>query len=121
MIDKDEGRPKVAKNMGAIHTLNPATAAGTLREMTKEHHGDIDGFDVVVEAVGVSATFEICQELVGKGGSIANVGVHCAKVDLSLEKLWGKGIRKSSFEKDQDRNAYFLRFPLRDYNGFGKH
>lgn len=36
-----------------------------------------------------------CQDLVGKGGAIANVGVHGAKVDLRLEELWGRGIRKS--------------------------
>jgi alcohol dehydrogenase len=96
MIDKDEGRLKVAKKMGATHTINPDTVQGSLKEATKEHHAEIDGFDVVVEAVGVPATFKACQELVGKGGAIANVGVHGAKVDLALEKLWGRGILTST-------------------------
>ncbi|PVH88097.1 GroES-like protein [Cadophora sp. DSE1049] len=93
MIDKDEGRLKVAKKMGATHTVNPDSAKGGLKAATKEHHGEIDGFDVVIEAVGVPATFSACQDLVGKGGAIANVGVHGAKVDLRLEELWGRGIQ----------------------------
>jgi len=93
MIDKDEGRLKVAKKMGATHVVNPENGKGSLKELTKEHHGEIDGFDVVVEAVGIPATFAACQELVGKGGAIANVGVHGAKVDLHVEKLWGRGIQ----------------------------
>ena len=57
MIDKDEGRLKVAKRMGATHTVNPDSAKSGLKAATKEHHGEIDGFDVVIEAVGVPATF----------------------------------------------------------------
>lgn len=95
VIDKDQRRLDVAKKMGATHTINPDTTK-TLREMTKEYHGEIDGFDVVIEAVGVPATFVACQDLVGKGGAIANVGVHGAKADLHLENLWGRGISKSS-------------------------
>jgi alcohol dehydrogenase len=42
--------------------------------------------------VGVPATFLLCQELVGPGGIIANMGVHGVKVDLHLELLWSKNI-----------------------------
>jgi len=96
MIDKDESRLKVAKTMGATHTVNPDSAKTSLHERTKEHHGEIDGFDVVIEAVGLPATLEACQDLVGKGGAIANVGVHGAKCDLHMEKLWIRGISESS-------------------------
>lgn len=34
------------------------------------------GVDVAIEAVGVHATFDICQKIVSAGGNIANVGVH---------------------------------------------
>ena len=95
VIDKDQGRLDAAKKMGATFTINPDTTK-SLKEATKDFHGEIDGFDVVIEAVGIPATFEACQELVGKGGAIANVGVHGAKADLHLEKLWGRGIRKST-------------------------
>jgi alcohol dehydrogenase len=42
--------------------------------------------------VGVPATFLLCQELVGPGGIIANMGVHGVKVDSHLELLWSKNI-----------------------------
>jgi alcohol dehydrogenase len=50
------------------------------------------GVDVAIEAVGVAATFELCQEIVGAGGHIANIGVHGASVTLHLEKLWSQNI-----------------------------
>ena len=42
------------------------------------------GVDTAIEAVGVPATFQLCQDIVGPGGAIANVGVHGAKVDLHV-------------------------------------
>lgn len=92
MIDKDQKRLDTAKKLGATHTVD-ASKGETLKEMTKDYHGEIDGFDVVIEAVGVPETFEACEELVGLGGAIANIGVHGAKVDLHMEKLWGRGIQ----------------------------
>ena len=50
------------------------------------------GVDTAIEAVGIPATFELCQEIVAPGGVIANVGVHGAKADLHLEKLWSQNI-----------------------------
>ena len=50
------------------------------------------GVDTAVEAVGIPATFELCQSLVAPGGKIANVGVHGCKADLHLERLWSQNI-----------------------------
>jgi alcohol dehydrogenase len=50
------------------------------------------GVDTVIEAVGLPATFELCQEIVAPGGTIANIGVHGTKVDLHLESLWDRNI-----------------------------
>ena len=50
------------------------------------------GVDTAIEAVGIPATFEMCQEIVAVGGVIANIGVHGAKADLHLEKLWDRNI-----------------------------
>ena len=50
------------------------------------------GVDTAIEAVGVPATFELCQDLVGPGGVIANIGVHGRKVDLHLDRLWSQNI-----------------------------
>ncbi len=50
------------------------------------------GVDTAIEAVGVPATFKLCQELVDPGGVIANIGVHGQKVELHLERLWSQNI-----------------------------
>ena len=46
----------------------------------------------MIEAVGIPATFELCQQLVAPGGIVANIGVHGEKVDLHLESLWDRNI-----------------------------
>ena len=48
--------------------------------------------DTAIEAVGVPATFVLCEDIVAPGGVIANVGVHGSKVDLHLETLWAQNI-----------------------------
>ena len=50
------------------------------------------GVDVAIEAVGVPATFDICQAILAPGGRLANVGVHGVAVTLHLEKLWDRNI-----------------------------
>jgi alcohol dehydrogenase len=42
--------------------------------------------------VGIPATFELCQNIIAPGGTIANIGVHGTKVDLHLERLWSQNI-----------------------------
>ncbi|EYE91999.1 zinc-dependent alcohol dehydrogenase family protein [Aspergillus ruber CBS 135680] len=88
MVDVDEARLEQARAMGAqtVNTRAP-DAKETLDRLT-----DGQGFDSVIEAVGIPATFEQAQELVAVGGSIANVGVHGVKVDLHIEKLWDRNI-----------------------------
>src|SRR6478752_745765 len=84
MIDLDDNRLGLARQFGATQTINSAdgTAAKTVKTLTGGR-----GVDTVIEAVGVPATFLLCQELVGPGGVIANIGVHGVKVDLHLELL----------------------------------
>jgi alcohol dehydrogenase len=50
------------------------------------------GVDTTIEAVGVPATFVLCEDIVAPGGTIANVGVHGIKADLHLERLWSQNI-----------------------------
>ncbi|MFL9899549.1 zinc-binding dehydrogenase [Paraburkholderia fungorum] len=88
-IDLDDNRLSVAKTFGATDTINSSggTAVDDVMALT---HGR--GVDVSIEAVGIPATFAICEGIVGAGGTIANVGVHGTKVDLHLEKLWAHNI-----------------------------
>jgi alcohol dehydrogenase len=89
MIDLDDNRLEVAKTFGATATVNSADgkAVKAVMDLT-----DKRGADCVIEAVGIPATFALCQELVSPGGIIANIGVHGAKVDLHLETLWDRNI-----------------------------
>ena len=48
--------------------------------------------DVVIEAVGVPATFELALELVRPVGRVANIGVHGKPVTPYLERLWSRDV-----------------------------
>jgi len=89
MIDLDEARLAVAKRLGATATVNSGDgkAAEAVMKLTKGL-----GVDTAVEAVGIAATFELCQQIVAAGGTIANIGVHGGKADLFLDKLWDRNI-----------------------------
>lgn len=88
MIDTDDNRLAVAATFGATHIIN------NVKENAVEKVKRIAarGADTVIEAVGIPATFELCELLVAPGGTIANIGVHGKKVDLHLENLWAHNI-----------------------------
>ncbi len=90
MIDLDDGRLAIAKRFGATSTIN--SSDGKAVEAVMKLTSGL-GVDTAIEAVGVAATFELCQQIVAAGGTIANIGVHGVKVDLHLEKLWDRNIR----------------------------
>jgi alcohol dehydrogenase len=89
VVDLDEHRLEVAKGLGATAVVNSSDgkAAEKIMKMT-----DGVGVDTAIEAVGVPATFELCEQIVAPGGRIANIGVHGRKVDLHLEQLWDRNI-----------------------------
>lgn len=89
MIDLDDNRLEVAKRFGATKIIN--STDGKAVEALMQLTGD-RGVDTAIEAVGIPATFELCQQIVAPGGVIANIGVHGVKVDLHLEKLWDRNI-----------------------------
>ncbi len=89
VIDLDDNRLKVAAHFGATHTVN--SSDGNTAEKVKQLTAG-RGVDTAIEAVGIPATFGLCQELVAAGGTIANIGVHGKKVDLHLETLWDRNI-----------------------------
>jgi alcohol dehydrogenase len=89
MVDLDDNRLAGAKRFGATALVNSTDgqAAATIMNMTDEK-----GADTVIEAVGIPATFELCEAIVAPGGTIANIGVHGTKVALHLERLWDRNI-----------------------------
>jgi len=89
MIDLDDNRLAVAKRFGATATVN-SSAADAAQQVMKLTGGR--GVDTAIEAVGIPATFSLCEDIVAAGGTIANVGVHGIKVDLHLERLWSHNV-----------------------------
>jgi alcohol dehydrogenase len=89
MIDLDDNRLRVAKKFGATDIVNSSDgkAIDTVMQLT-----DKRGVDSAIEAVGVPATYSICEGIIAPGGNIAVLGVHGVKVDLHLERLWSHNI-----------------------------
>lgn len=89
MIDQDDNRLGVARTFGATHIINSANenAVEKVMSLTKSK-----GVDAAIEAVGIPATFELCEAIVSAGGRIANIGVHGKSVTLHLETLWSHNI-----------------------------
>ena len=88
MIDLDEHRLEMAKKFGATHTINSGNEDAVKRILAETK----DGVDVAIEAVGMPATFDICQKIVRPGGRVANIGVHGKPVDLQIQNLWIQNI-----------------------------
>jgi alcohol dehydrogenase len=103
MIDLDDRRLQAASRFGATQIVN--SADGKAAEKVKALTGGL-GVDAAIEAVGVPATFLLCQDIVAPGGIIANVGVHGTKVDLHLERLWSQNIAITTRLVDTITNQY---------------
>lgn len=89
VIDLDENRLEVAKQFGATDVVNSSREDAVAAVMALT---DQLGVDTSIEAVGIPATFAVCESIVTAGGNIANVGVHGTKVDLHLETLWAHNV-----------------------------
>ena len=89
VIDLDDNRLEVARSFGATSVVNSSDGKAVERVMAQTSQ---QGVDVAIEAVGVPATFDICQSIIAPGGRIANVGVHGKPVELHLERLWSYNI-----------------------------
>ncbi|WP_189310408.1 zinc-dependent alcohol dehydrogenase family protein [Streptomyces brasiliensis] len=87
-IDLAPARLEAARRFGA-------DAVADVHEAPRQLVTDLTdglGADVVIEAVGVPDTFELCTRLVRPGGHVANVGVHGKPATLHLEDLWIKNV-----------------------------
>ena len=89
MIGRNDHRLEVARSLGATKVLNSSDGKAVEQVMSLT---DGTGVDVAIEAVGLPATFDICQAIIAPGGRIANVGVHAKPVEFHLERLWSSNI-----------------------------
>lgn len=87
-VDPAKTRRDAATEFGAHRTFAPDEDVVTaVRDLT-----DGLGADVVIEAVGQPQTFELCTEIVRRGGHVANIGVHGAPATLHVETLWSRNV-----------------------------
>jgi alcohol dehydrogenase len=89
MVDTDDNRLEVAQKLGATESANNDAGKAAERVMVLTAGR---GVDVAIEAIGIPASFDICQAVVTAGGHIANIGVHGKPVQLNLDKLWDHNI-----------------------------
>ncbi|MFJ4467448.1 zinc-dependent alcohol dehydrogenase family protein [Streptomyces sp. NPDC089424] len=87
-VDLAASRLDAAKQLGA----DAVADAGESPEQLIADLTDGLGGDVVVEAVGVPESFELCTRMVRPGGHVANIGVHGRPATLHLEDLWIKNV-----------------------------
>ena len=89
MLDLDDHRLEIARRLGATAIVKSSDghAADAVLKLTGGR-----GVDTAIEAVGIPATFEMCEQIVAPGGTIANIGVHGKPVALHLERLWDRNI-----------------------------
>ena len=106
VIDPAEPRRDAAKSIGADVVLDAELepALEVVRSMTSGL-----GADVVMEAVGIPDTFEMCTELVRPGGRVANIGVHGAPATIHLETLWIKNVTITTGLVDTSTTPRLLR------------
>jgi alcohol dehydrogenase len=84
-VDLDDNRLAFARKFGADEIVN--ASSGNVVERILALTGG-RGVDCAIEAVGVPQSFAIAEGVIAAGGTLAVLGVHGAKVDLHLEKLW---------------------------------
>jgi alcohol dehydrogenase len=88
VVDPSDTRCTAALDLGA----DAAFSAPEQAEAWVEAETGGRGADVVIEAVGVPESFELCTRLVRPGGHVANVGVHGRPATLHLEALWDRDV-----------------------------
>lgn len=113
VIDKAQRRLDAAKLFGADIVVTPdGDPLEVVRAVT-----DGLGADVVIEAVGNPAAFEMCTTLVRPGGHVANIGVHGKPVTLHLEDLWIRNITLTTGLVDTSSTATLLKMLAGDQLG----
>ncbi|MFJ7333188.1 zinc-dependent alcohol dehydrogenase family protein [Streptomyces sp. NPDC101110] len=104
-VDLADSRLEAARRFGA-------DAVASVRDQPEQLVDDLTGgmgADVVVEAVGVPESFEMCTRMVRPGGRVANVGVHGRPATLHLEDLWIKNVTITTGLVDTSSTPMLLR------------
>lgn len=84
-VDVNEHRLATSQRLGATDIVNnqDGTAVAQIMKLTNGR-----GVDVAIESIGLPIGFEICEQIICGGGTIAMLGVHGESVTLHLEDMW---------------------------------
>lgn len=104
-VDLAASRLAAARHLGADATASAQEEPERLVEDLTEGLGA----DVVIEAVGVPESFEMCTRMVRPGGHVANIGVHGKPAVLHLEDLWIKDVTITTGLVDTHSTPMLLR------------
>ena len=90
VIDLDDTRLELARNLGATGTFNsnngdPISEIGTLTSGR--------GADIALECVGISSTVKLAMDAVRKGGAVTLVGNVTPRVEIGLQSAVTRQIR----------------------------
>ncbi|MER6573260.1 zinc-dependent alcohol dehydrogenase family protein [Streptomyces sp. NPDC001093] len=104
-VDMAPARLEAARRLGADAVADAREEPGQLvADLT-----DGLGADVVMEAVGVPESFELCTRMVRPGGHVANIGVHGRPATLHLEDLWIRNVTITTGLVDTSSTPTLLR------------
>jgi len=89
VVDVDDYRLALAQKLGATAVINNRDnqAKAKILALTNGR-----GVDTAIEAVGHPLTCKLVQEIIGMGGTIANIGVYSESAELHKQSLWVKNI-----------------------------
>lgn len=90
VIDLDDTRLKMARDLGATDTFN-SKQQDVIAEIQKRTEGR--GADVALECVGITDAISLAVESVRKGGAVTLVGNVAPKIELALQSVVARQIR----------------------------
>ena len=80
-VDRLGNRLEIARRMGADHAID-SSRTDPVEEILRLTDGR--GVDVVIEALGTQATFEVCLRVLRPGGTLSSLGVYSSDLTIPL-------------------------------------
>ena len=90
VVDLDDSRLALARQMGATHTINSSTGDAVAQIVALTHDR---GADCALECVGATAPIKLAIESVRKGGAVTLIGNVSPAAEIPLQSVVSRQIR----------------------------
>ena len=90
VVDLDDSRLALARQMGATHTINSSTGDAVAQIVALTHDR---GADCALECVGATAPIKLAIEAVRKGGAVTLIGNVSPTAEIPLQSVVSRQIR----------------------------